>query len=265
MGLTVGMFMIISMCAKNTFGYTIKFNASEQHLLNIAYEEGKHLDKPEILQAIMLNETVAGRYGRFGDQHFRDWKKRSYGVMQIQFSTAYGILNKLFPDYISKKMTVEDQGTLLTWLTIDDRFNIHVARLIVEQLWNKYKNWDYVMLAYNVGVGNIRKYGLNRDPNGYLAKAHFHLEHTIPTVNAPIYHREKLEEMTRWEIERLTRPKLLKYYALNYDYHKVVKGDTFSKLAQKYFGDWRKWREIQKLNPHIEPTKIEIGSWIRIW
>jgi hypothetical protein len=265
MGLTVGMFMIITMCTKRSFGYTPTFSASETHLLYVAYEEGQHINKPEILQAILLNETVAGRYGRLGDTKFRDWKLRSYGVMQIRYATAFDILSRKFPKYINKDMSIEEEATLLSWLTIDDKFNIHVARMIIEELWNKYRDWEYVLLAYNVGIGNIRRNGLNYDPNNYLPKAIYHLEHTIPIVNQPIKYRESLENMTKWEISRLTKHLFVKNYSLGEKYHTIKKGDTFSKLAQKYLGSWQKWYKIQNLNLHLEPTKLEIGEVIRIW
>ena len=247
------------------FGYSIKFSKSEQALMQMAYREGQYLEKPEILQAILLNETVAGRFGRHGDKHLgRHWKQHSYGVMQIQFGTAIQILRQ---NGMLKKWETWSDHRLKIYLKNDDKFNIHVARLIVEQLWKKYKNWDYVLLAYNVGTGNVRKYGLKRDPNGYLAKAYYHLDHTIKKFNAPTKYMEMLERMNLREIQRILNIKIVyknwrdnAEQNTNKTYHTVNRGDTFSKLAKIYYGSIYKWTIIQDLNPNIEPTKIKIGS-----
>jgi hypothetical protein len=237
----------------NANAYSIKLNESEQALMTMAYREGKHLDKPEILQAILLNETVAGRFGRIGDAHFKNWRKRSYGVMQIQFNTARRILNShgLFKHWTNEK--------LLIYLRGDDRFNMYVSRLIVQQLWNRYKDWDYVLLAYNVGTWNIGKHGLEYDPNGYLARAYFHITSTIKEFNSPFKYQEMLVRMSETEVQRLLKDNNEKS-----TYHKVKRGDTLSKLALHYFGDIKRWTEVQKLNPLVIPTNMKIGSTLLI-
>lgn len=259
----------ILISCNNAYGYSIKFSESEQALMQMAYREGQHLDKPEILQAILLNETVAGRFGRHGDKHLgRHWKQHSYGVMQIQFSTALQILRQ---NGMLKKWEAWSDHRLKIYLKNDDKFNIHVARLIVQQLWEKYKDWDYVLLAYNVGTGNIRKYGLKRDPNGYLAKAYYHLDHTIKRFNIPAKYREMLLRMHLREIQRILNFKITYINwrdnaPKNVDntYHTVIKGDTFTKLAKVYYGSMKKWTTIQNLNPDVVPTNIKIGSTLLI-
>lgn len=250
----------IGVAVYDCYGYSIRFNKSETTLMQMAYQEGKHLERPEILQAILLNETVAGRFGRLGDKHFKDWRRRSYGIMQVQFKTAKFILKK------NRELYMSDEKLLL-YLRSDDRFNIYVARLYVQYLWKKYKNWDYVLLAYNVGPKNIRKYKLEYDPNGYLAKAYFYFEHTIKKFNIPVRHSEMLARMVPWDIKQIITYNFWRNYTPKYVdkmYHTVIKGDTFSKLAKAYFGDMKRWTEIQELNPHVVPTNIKIGSTLLI-
>jgi len=49
-------------------------------------------------------------------------------------------------------------------------------------------------------------------------------------------------------------------------YHVVVKGDTLSKIAQKYYGDPSLYPQIFEANRDIltDPNKIQIGQKLRI-
>ena len=49
-------------------------------------------------------------------------------------------------------------------------------------------------------------------------------------------------------------------------YHEVVKGDTLSKIAQKYYGDPSLYPQIFEANRDIltDPNKIRIGQKLRI-
>jgi nucleoid-associated protein YgaU len=42
----------------------------------------------------------------------------------------------------------------------------------------------------------------------------------------------------------------------------VQPNDTYTKIAEKFLGSKRYWKEIQKLNPKIEPTKMMPGTKI---
>lgn len=47
-------------------------------------------------------------------------------------------------------------------------------------------------------------------------------------------------------------------------YHIIEKGDTFYNLADKYWNNEKEADEIQKLNPNVDPTKLQIGQKIRV-
>ena len=49
-------------------------------------------------------------------------------------------------------------------------------------------------------------------------------------------------------------------------YHEVVKGDTLSKIAAKYYGDPNLYPQIFEANRDIltDPNKIQIGQKLRI-
>jgi hypothetical protein len=142
------------------------FDEQQHKVLDLARAEGWEAQFPETLQALALQESLAGKLGRLGDKHYKDWRKRSYGVMQVRFTTAKWILHRKFGHHIYL------DGVLLHRLTYDDKFNIFVARIYWEYLYNQFRGhklrWSKAVLAYNAGIGNVMKYGLSFDPNNYL-------------------------------------------------------------------------------------------------
>ena len=44
----------------------------------------------------------------------------------------------------------------------------------------------------------------------------------------------------------------------------IVAGDTFSKIAMRFYGDATKWRSIAKANPSFEAKKLKIGQVISL-
>jgi hypothetical protein len=146
------------------------FTQAQHKVLNIAKQEGMEAQFPETIQAIALQESLAGAIGRHGDKHFKDWKKRSYGVMQVRFTTAKWILHRKFGSHI-----YTDAG-LLHNLTYNDKFNIFVARIYWQYLYNQFRGqpmrWTKAVLSYNAGIGNVIKHGLSLDPNNYVKNIH---------------------------------------------------------------------------------------------
>ncbi|MEB3886226.1 LysM peptidoglycan-binding domain-containing protein [Lyngbya sp. CCY1209] len=47
-------------------------------------------------------------------------------------------------------------------------------------------------------------------------------------------------------------------------YYSIQKGDSLSKIARKFYGDWQRWPEIVAANPNLKgrENKIEVGEII---
>jgi hypothetical protein len=205
----------------------IKLSSYEKILMRVAKVEGDRFGMGDEMQAILLQESVAGRYGPIGDKRFKDWRKRAYGPMQVRFETARWILKATY------NHEYEDRA-LFDKLLWDDHFNIWVGSLYLKYCKKLTMNWEQAVLAYNVGLGNVLKHNLSYDPGNYLNKIKVHLADTI------------------------------RFGEKKYIYHTIVKGDTFSKLAKTYLGDWKKWKEISNLNTSIIPEKMKIGTILTI-
>lgn len=52
--------------------------------------------------------------------------------------------------------------------------------------------------------------------------------------------------------------------AQSYQQYTIVQGDNLSSIAKKYLGNAEKWQEIAKVNPGINPNKLQIGQVINI-
>lgn len=140
-----------------------ELNEQQLFLLEIAKKEGQKFGYPKTVRAILMQETIAGKMGRTGDDG------TSYGVMQIQFKTA---------KWMIKKGMFKWKGTdvdLKLNLKYSDSFNIKVGAIYFRYLLDYFKSdVKKAILAYNVGMGNVNKYGLTYDPNGYLKKVLAH-------------------------------------------------------------------------------------------
>lgn len=44
----------------------------------------------------------------------------------------------------------------------------------------------------------------------------------------------------------------------------VQKGDTLSKIAEKFYGDGSRWPEIAKANGNLKPEELQVGQTLRI-
>ena len=124
------------------------------NLLQSAYEIGLAdggTEHAEMLQAVLLQETIAGQLGRIG--HLTaPVGKRSYGVMQVKVSAARDILrkHKEFGRYRS------DEALIVALMT-DDAFNIRMASKLLLHLKQKTKSSDAALVAYNIGLRASRK------------------------------------------------------------------------------------------------------------
>lgn len=117
---------------------------------SIGYQDGGEAHA-RLVQAVLLQETIAGLLGRLGHLS-APLGKRSYGVMQVKVVAAHDVLRR-HPEL--GKFHTDDQ--LITRLMTDDEFNIRIASAYLKFL-RKYKHSDQqALVAYNIGMGAARR------------------------------------------------------------------------------------------------------------
>ena len=210
------------------------WNRGEIELLNLAYQEGRKLNHPELLQIIMMNETVVGRWGRYGDDHFKDWQLHCFGVMQMQFRTARWVVDK-WTDY---KL---DDVALVKRLRFDDAFAIELSGVMIENYFKPIFGDDLkkLILAYNVGPGKVLEHGLDHDPQSYLKRGLDNLRKYIVPFN-----------------KKQGNGCIVEY--------KIRQHDTLFKIAANLLSDGKRWKEILEINSDLDPKNMEVGRVILI-
>jgi soluble lytic murein transglycosylase-like protein len=158
------------------------FTASQERVLRIAFEQGKrHLDDPELVQAIAHQETMCGFLKDRKNLHSdsEDIRDRYFGVMQLKLA-AYEDVNRYFR--LGLDHTDEEAAKLLQE---NDEFNVYVGALYLRFLY-EYFDGDVArtILAYNVGLGTVNRRGLSFDPYGYLDKVKRHANGEMVRFNA---------------------------------------------------------------------------------
>ena len=146
----------------NQAAFVVPANLSEkQHrLLNLAYEIGKAngLKNPEIVQAILLQETMAGGVASY--RVANPGPEAYFGPMQIKLSAARDVLNRwpeLFKLYSFHTRTDDE---VKANLILNERFNIDVATRYIRILKDQYGfSGRQLMNAYNRGPGGVREVG----------------------------------------------------------------------------------------------------------
>lgn len=118
---------------------------------DIAYQDGG-LQHAELIQGMLLQESLAGLLGRIGHMT-APVGKRSYGVMQVKVTAAEDVLGR--DPYLGQ---FDSDNELITNLIVDDEFNIRVASKLFLYLRAKTKTDDHALLAYNVGLRASRRY-----------------------------------------------------------------------------------------------------------
>jgi hypothetical protein len=124
----------------------------------------------ELLQAVLLQETIAGQLGRIGHLS-APVGKRSYGVMQVKVSAARDVLR--WHPGLGDFRTDEE---LIVKLMTDDAFNIRIASLYLNSLHKRADSEAEALAAYNLGmraaqdVDRPKRYKYVRGVHRYLTK-----------------------------------------------------------------------------------------------
>ncbi len=138
------------------------FTSEQERVLKLAYDVGQEIGWPETIQAIVLQESLAGGFGyKVGDANLRVGK-RSYGVAQVKVATARFVLNnyhELKDQYYGarKLRSVHDEEIIVLLMTDDEACMVIASRNFELMLKNAKGQWAKAVAAYNQGWGGQKK------------------------------------------------------------------------------------------------------------
>lgn len=135
-------------------------NLSEkQHrLLNLAYDMGKkhNFQNPEIVQAVLLQETLAG-----GVQKYRvanEGPEAYFGPMQIKLSAAKDVLNRWPTLYAKYGFHTKSDDEVKANLILNEIFNLEIGAKYLLILMQTYGYSGRELLnAYNRGPAGVKQ------------------------------------------------------------------------------------------------------------
>lgn len=147
------------------------FDQVQVELMIIVHQVWSEIGYPETGQAILLQESIAGTYGKrrlknrefiFGDTNL-PYTERAYGVMQVRLPAARDALHHnpiLLEEYFGRKSVDEviDEEIMML-LVMDDYFNIQISARYFEYNMKLVKRflkrmpWSYTLVSYNAGFG----------------------------------------------------------------------------------------------------------------
>lgn len=168
-------FIIISLIPFNAFA----LSNYQKQVAKIAFKYGKEIGFPELVQGIAYQETKFGKYKNYKNLHHNyPIDKQYFGIMQIKLCAYYDVKKFKKLKYSFTKTEIVDK------LKNDDEFNIMIGTYYLEYLL-KYFNNDIkkAILAYNFGLGNVKKYGLKKDKWNYVESVLNHIKGIISDTN----------------------------------------------------------------------------------
>lgn len=170
----------------------------QQRILDLAYEIGAMSGYPETIQAIVMQETLAGAWGNgIGDVDDPNGEP-SFGLMQIKVPTARDVLRRhpeLSLRYFNNLEPRVRASAIQDRLLNDHYFNILVGTVHFEFLITQPNyNWDKALVAYNMGLTGSRRVQYP-ELFPYVQELSYKLERIVKPYNE---HRFKHEEENRW-------------------------------------------------------------------
>ena len=152
---TISLIVLLLILIPNICFSTLLTN-SQKEIIKQSYKISKQFGLQDIIPPIVGLESSFGLF-KHGDDN------KSLGITQMQFKTAKW--------WLKKQNIIMSDDNLKYLLTNDNEFCIIVSCLYLNYLIKKMKgDKRKAILSYNVGLTNVRKYGLKYDPNGYLKK-----------------------------------------------------------------------------------------------
>jgi len=162
-------------------------SAEQLDLLGMAYAVGYKdggAGHARLLQAVLLQETMAGQLGRLGHLS-APLGKRSYGVMQVKVAAARDVLRRKpqFGYFASDEQ-------LITRLIADDEFNIHIASAYLKYLRRNTESDHQALVAYNIGISAARRVMDTADDFKYVQNVDRYLDEVVARYNTKFPGRE---------------------------------------------------------------------------
>jgi hypothetical protein len=134
--------------------------SAQTQVLTRAYEIAKEagLQNPELLQAVLLQETHAGALKTY--RVMNPGKNAYYGLGQIKLGTARDVLRANPSLYSKYGFQTRTNDEILAHLILDDEFNIEIAARYLVMLQKQYGFKGRTLLnAYNRGPSGVRTVG----------------------------------------------------------------------------------------------------------
>ena len=159
-----------------------ELTAQQERVLGYAYCYGEAGGEGlgTAVQGIVWQETQAGRFKGMKNPHHDDpdIERRYFGVGQIKLCALRDVEKAYGLEFGGTK---EERARMLR---DEDAFNVAVMALYLRYLYRYFDgDVDRAILAYNVGMGNVRKHGLSHDPYGYLAGVKSHMAGVVAEYN----------------------------------------------------------------------------------
>lgn len=132
-------------------------SAKQHRLLNMAYRIGQEEDfkSPEIMQAILLQETQAGGMARY--KVANPGPEAYFGPMQIKLAAARDVLNRWPSLYNEFNFHTKTDDEIKANLILNEEFNLTVAAKYLLILKRTYGlSGRELINAYNRGPGGVK-------------------------------------------------------------------------------------------------------------
>jgi len=163
-------------------GYEIKYpehpTRRQSQILGLAFDIAKRDGHkyPQLLQGIILQETLAGdlkRYKVIGQEFGLKPNQRYYGVSQIKLAATWEVLRRYPEMWEQFAFNTHTDEEIIAKLVDDDHFNMAVASKYLLILGERgYDTMASLACAYNKGAGGARKTDPKTDPYSMGVMAH---------------------------------------------------------------------------------------------
>ncbi len=182
------------------------YNSDQIKVMKLAYNIGSEFGVPETMEGILLQETIAGKFGHRigGVSEGLAFGKRYYGVTQMKLVAVEDVL-KSHPKYVGEyfnnrplnKVAAEE---IIAKLISNDEFAIRMATLYFVKYEKQSKNMAEAIAMYNQGPTGAKKLS---DPSVfyYVEGVRDHIKYNVKRFNE--LYLSHIESNKRTDTQRL--------------------------------------------------------------